>query len=342
MEKFVEVLNNIGKWFLTEGLKAVIGLVCFWLFCKLLNISFKLINKSLSKKKRIDPAVAKVSLLWTKRIIKVIAFIVMLGILGIQTSGITAAIASLGLGIGLALQGSLSNFAGGMLILALKPYKVGDFIEFNNYSGTVEEIELFYTYLNTVDNKRIVIPNSSMSNSNIVNFSSNKTRRDEIKISLAYSANYTLAKEKLLEMLSADDRILTEPAPFIAICEYLDSSIQITIRFWSNIDVFWDLHFEMFEKIKITLDTNNISIPYQQLDVHLKNENDTAPLVKIPTTPTAPTTKKAPTTPKVPSMPKVPTTQKIQTTPITPTIQAIPKTPSDKDKKIGGIKKLKK
>lgn len=272
MDKFLEILNTIGKWFLTEGVQAVIGLLCFWIFCKITNIIFRFINKSLNKKPHIDPTIVKVAVVWTKRGIKFVAFVVMLGIIGVQTSGITAAIAALGLGIGLALQGSLANFAGGMLILALHPYKVGDYIEFNNYSGTVQEIELFYTYINTVDNKRIVIPNGAMSNSNIVNYSTNKTRRDEIKISIAYDADFTLAKTALLKMLDDEPKILKDPVPFIAICEYQQSSILITIRFWSDIKDFWDIHFDMFEKIKLTLDTNKISIPFPQLDVHYKDK----------------------------------------------------------------------
>lgn len=273
MDKFVDILKNIGQWFITEGVKAIIGLICFWLFCKLINFIFKRIQKSLNKKQKFNHTVTNVVIVWSRRIIKIITFIILLGIIGIQTSGITAAIASLGLAIGLALQGSLSNFAGGILILALHPYKVGDFIEFNSFSGTVQEIQLFYTYLNTVDNKRIVIPNSAMSNSNIVNYSANKTRRDDIKISINYSSNFESVKTTILQLLSSQSKILTDPSPTVSVYDYLDSGIQLTIRFWSDIDDFWNIHFNVLNLIKQAIDDNTIQIPYPQLDVHIADSN---------------------------------------------------------------------
>ena len=182
---FTELLQNIGNWITTEGLKLVIVLIVLFIFCKVINLVTRRIDRRLEQKK-FDETLRHVLIPVVRRTLKVILFVVAIGYLGFQTSAISAAILSIGTAIGHALQGSLSNFAGGLIVVALRPYKIGDFITVDAAEGTVTEITLFYTYLTTPDNKVIILPNSKTSNTPIVNYSKNKTRRSDIEFSISY------------------------------------------------------------------------------------------------------------------------------------------------------------
>lgn len=269
MEKFIEIMTKVGEWLAIEGVKLLIAVIALWVFCKVINLIFRKIDKSMITKK-VDPGIRKLTLVWSKRAIKFIAFVCMLAYLGIETSGIAAAIASVGLTIGLALKGALSNFAGGIVLIIMRPFKVGDFIECNGNSGTVEEIELFYTYINTVDNRRIIIPNGKIINENITNYSVNKTRRDEIKFSISYKSNFVDAKSIIMNIMQSQEKILKTPEPFVNISSHNESSIELITRFWASTDDFWEMHWFMMEEVKKAFDANGIEIPYPQLDVHIK------------------------------------------------------------------------
>lgn len=204
--------------------------------------------------------------------LKALLLISVASMVGIETTSFIAVLGAAGLAIGLALQGSLANFAGGVLILVFRPYKVGDFIETNGFMGTVKSIEIFNSVLTTGDNKTIVIPNGAISNNPITNFSTQATRRVDINFGIGYGDDLKLGKQVLTGLIEADERILKDPAPLIVISSLGDSAVTITTRSWVNSADYWPVFFDLTENGKLALDENGISIPYPQRDVHIYNE----------------------------------------------------------------------
>ncbi len=270
---FTQLLTNIGNWLVTEGLKIVLALVVFAIYCAIIKAICKNIDKKLQKK-NVDLTLRKVSVPWLKRILILLGFVCVLTYLGIETSAIAATITSIGLTIGLALQGSLANFAGGVIIVVMRPYKIGDFIECDGQSGTVEDIKLFYTYLRTSDNKVIVIPNGVAGNSVVTNYNVKDTRRNDILFSISYDCDFEKAKILIKECMDNNELILQDPEPFINIKEHADNAIVILARYFTKSDDFWTAHWYMMEAVKKTFDENGITIPYPQLDVHIKKDGD--------------------------------------------------------------------
>lgn len=195
-----------------------------------------------------------------------------LGQLGIETTSFIAILGAAGLAVGLALQGSLSNFASGVLIILFRPFKAGDFIDAGGQMGTVDRIELFSTYLKTPDNRVIILPNSTITNGAIVNFSRETTRRIDLIIGISYDADIRLAKQIMQDIINADERILKEPACTIAVSELADSSVNFVLRPWVNAADYWTVRADVLEKIKYTFDEQGVGIPYPQMDVHLHKE----------------------------------------------------------------------
>ncbi|WP_372758827.1 mechanosensitive ion channel family protein [Litorivivens sp.] len=195
-----------------------------------------------------------------------------LGHAGIQTTSILAALGAAGLAVGLALQGSLSNFAAGVLLIAFRPCRVGDYVEAGGSAGTVESISLFSTMLMTPDNKRIMIPNSKVMSNPITNYNAKPTRRVDLVIGIPYSADIARAKALIQEVLSQEDRILPEPAPLIAVRQLADSSVNLVVRPWVNASDYWGTHDTLLEKIKIALDEADMSVPFPQMDVHFHQD----------------------------------------------------------------------
>lgn len=191
------------------------------------------------------------------------------GIIGFDVSIFGTLIASAGLTIGLAMQGSLSNIAGGVMVVGLKPFEVGDYIESNGVSGTVTDIAIFYTTLTTPDNKKIVVPNGSLSNSVIVNYSANDTRRLDLTFGISYNTDIDLAKKVLLSCAKLDERIFTDPAPVVYITEHADSAVIVQLRVWVRTENYWDVNFAMIEQVKRSFDQLGVEIPFPQMDVHL-------------------------------------------------------------------------
>ena len=192
---------------------------------------------------------------------------------GVQTTSIVAAIGSLGVAIGLALQGSLSNFAGGVIILLLKPFKVGDYIVQGSLEGSVSEIQLFYTTLLTGDNRKVVIPNGQLADNSLINVTSSDTRRLDIKVGMSYNADIKLAKEILLNLANSDADVLQEEgkAPMAVVENLGESSVDMMLRVWTPTDKYWDVKFRLNEAVKLSYDEAGIEIPFNQLDVHLIN-----------------------------------------------------------------------
>ncbi|MDO1513507.1 mechanosensitive ion channel [Maribacter confluentis] len=196
--------------------------------------------------------------------LKIILFVLVITQLGVQTTSLVAILASAGLAIGLALQGSLANFAGGVLILLFKPFRIGDFISAQGVDGTVREISIFTTKVSTFGNQIAVIPNGQLSNNTIINYNALDTRRDKIDVGIGYGSNIKQAKEILLAIVNERDTILKEPAPEVYVGELADSSVNLTLRFWANNPDFWAAHFYVLEEIKYRFDAAGIEIPFPQ------------------------------------------------------------------------------
>lgn len=208
-----------------------------------------------------------------KNIIKIALYVVVviaaLVVLGFELSVFSAAIASLGVTIGLALQGGLSNIAGGIMVVAFKPFELGDFIETADVSGTVTDIGIFYTTVTTGDNKKVVIPNGTISNSVVTNYSTYDTRRIDFDFTISYNASIDDAKKVLLACAKSDERVLQDPQPRVMVTSHGESAITVRLRLWVKNADYWDVNFDMLELVKKTFDDTGIEIPYNQLDVHI-------------------------------------------------------------------------
>ncbi|OLQ78570.1 mechanosensitive ion channel protein [Photobacterium proteolyticum] len=221
------------------------------------------------RKKDMDEAVVEFLHSLVRYLLFVIVLIAALGRIGVQTASVVAVIGAAGLAVGLALQGSLSNFAAGVLIVAFRPFKSGDFVEIGGVSGSVESIQVFSTILNTPDNKMVVVPNSSVIGGAITNYSRHATRRIDLVIGVSYDADLKHTKAVLTRVIEAEDRILKDPAPTIGVLTLADSSVNFAVRPWVKTDDYWGVYFDLLQAIKEELDKENIGIPYPQMDVHL-------------------------------------------------------------------------
>ncbi len=206
-------------------------------------------------------------------LLKILVYITAISVLGVEMTSFIAILGAAGFAIGLALSGTLQNFAGGVLILFFKPFKVGEFIEAQGHMGTVKEIQIFVTILTTPDNKTILIPNGPLSTGSLTNFSRQPTRRVDWTFGIAYGDDVDKAYEVLKRLLSEDERILKDPEPFLAVKELGDSSVDFTVRAWVNSADFWGVFFRMNEQVYKTFDKEGLSIPFPQRDVHIHNAN---------------------------------------------------------------------
>lgn len=255
-------LFDITKEIIVEyGLK-IVGAILIWVIGSwLIKKVMKQTNRIMDKRnyeislKRFLSSLIK----WGLQSLLVISI---LNALGIGVTSFAAILAAAGLAIGMALQGSLANFAGGTLIMIFKPFKIGDFIEAQGVSGTVKEIGIFTTTLNTFGNQLAIVPNGKLSNENIINYSAEDTRRDNIVVGISYDSNIKKAKDILLAIANANDKILKDPTPQVFVAELADSSVNLTFRFWTTNANFWDAHFNAMEEIKAQFDAGGIEIPY--------------------------------------------------------------------------------
>ena len=204
-------------------------------------------------------------------------FITVISQLGVQTSSFVAMIAAAGLAIGLALQGSLANFAGGVLIMLFKPFKVDDFIEAQGQSGTIKEVAIFYTKMVTINNQLVILPNGKLSNETIINYTSEGKRRDVLTFGISYNSDIKKAKEVLISLMKEQEHILKDPEPLIFVAELNESSVDLSARFWALNENFWDCHFYTIEEAKTRLEAAGINIPFPQRDLHLYNVEKTQP-----------------------------------------------------------------
>lgn len=228
-------------------------------------------TKKMMAKKNYEPSLQKFLTNLLSWGLKILLIVTILGTLGVQTTSFAAILASAGLAIGMALQGSLANFAGGVLIMIFKPFKIGDLISAQGETGVVKEIEIFTTKLNSPENKEIIIPNGILSNGNITNFSSEGKLRVDLTIGIGYDENIKEAKEVLMTVLTSDSKVLKDPAPTVNVSELADSSVNFAVRPWANTADYWDVYFGTLENCKLALDKAGIEIPYPH-SVEIKKE----------------------------------------------------------------------
>lgn len=252
------------------GIKIITALIVLFVGCKLIKLVKKIIKKS-PKLDKIDMGVRTFLSSFLGIALYVILFISIAMILGIPTTSFITALASCGVAIGLALQGALGNLAGGIMILIFKPFKVGDYINASSVSGTVTNITIMYTMLQTPDNKFITIPNGTLTGSVIENYSVADTRRVDLVFSTGYECDIEKVKEILLGAADNHSKVLKDPAPFARLTKHGDSALEYTLRVWCNSADYWDVNFDLVENVKKEFDANGISIPYPQVDVHINN-----------------------------------------------------------------------
>lgn len=267
-ENVKELVDLLVEWGLSVGKNILLSLIILLVGRKLIKWILKLLEKSFSKGK-LEPIVIKFLLSMIKFLLYALILIVIIGILGIPTSSFIAALSSAGLAIGLALQGSLSNFAGGVLILLFKPFKIGDYIkeDTNGNEGVVSGIDLFYTKLQTSDNKCIVVPNGTLANSSLTNFTEQKKRRLELKVGISYDSDIKLAKDTLLEVINSYDKVLKDEDITVFVDELAESQVTIGTRVWTLTDDYWITKWDLLEQYKTALDSKGIEIPFNQLSV---------------------------------------------------------------------------
>jgi len=269
MEKYLEqggeLLSLYGPKILMALLTLIIG---WWIISRLSKLFVKVMDK-----REVDPGLKGFLKSMVSIVLKVMLIISVAGMVGIETTSFIAILGAAGLAIGMALSGTLQNFAGGVMILLFKPFKIGDFIDAQGYMGTVKQIMIFNTILKTPDNKTIIIPNAQIANGSMVNFSTEEQRRVDMTFGISYDDDIDKAKEIIDGLIKADSRVLNEPAkPFIAVSELADSSVNFAVRVWANASDYWGIFFDMQESVKKTFDKENISIPYPQTDVHLHKQ----------------------------------------------------------------------
>lgn len=253
--------------------KLLIGIVILIVGLVLVKIVMRFIIRGL-KKSKIDPAAHAILEKLIKFGLYLLVIIMFCDSIGINITMFVAVLSVLGLAISLAVKDSLSNFASGIIIVFSRPFTIGDFIEAEGVSGSVVEIGLIYTKLNTIDNKQIYIPNGELSSSKIINYSAEDKRRVDIKFSISYSDDAHLAKQLLLNLIENHSLALNDPAPLVRVLEYADSSVNIICRVWANSSDYWDLYYDLIEQGRDVLEENNMTIPFNQLDVHIVNESD--------------------------------------------------------------------
>ncbi|MGL5046841.1 MAG: mechanosensitive ion channel family protein [Shewanella sp.] len=269
MENLEGLLKQAPDLIVTYGLKTLFAIIIFFVGKYFAGVAQKLIGKLLNIRK-VDPTVVSFVSNLTWAVVFVFTVIATLGQMGVQTASLVAVIGAAGLAIGLALQGSLSNFASGVLMVLFRPCRVGDYIEAAGIAGTVDEITIFSTKLRTPDNKVIVAPNSSIMNGTITNYSAMDSRRIDLVIGVAYSADIALTKKVLTDILDNNQYVLKDPAYTVGLSELASSSINFVVRPWVKTADYWTARFQLLEQIKNALDAADIAIPFPQMDIHVK------------------------------------------------------------------------
>lgn len=248
--------------------KILLALVVLLIGLKIISWIGKLMNKGM-KKRGTDETLRPFLISLVSWGLKAMLLISVIQMIGVATTSFVAVLGAAGLAVGFALQGTLANFAGGALILIFKPYKVGDLIEAQGHLGVVKEIQIFTTVLLNPQNKTIILPNGAVSNGDIMNYTKEGKLRVDLTIGISYESDMKKAKDVLMAVLNADEKVLKDPAPFVGVSELADSSVNLAVRPWASVADYWDVYFGITEKCKNALDENTITIPFPQVDVHM-------------------------------------------------------------------------
>lgn len=266
-----EFLNSVASWVATAGIRIVISFIIMFISFKVINKFARKIEKS-TEKGKFDKTLTNVFAYIFKIALKCLVVVCLIGYLGIDTSGLTALIASLGLCVGLAVNGALSNLAGGILIIITRPFKIDDYIEAQGYSGTVENIHLTNTRLCTPDNKVVYVPNGALSSGTIVNYSEKDIRRVDWTFNVSYNTDIEKAKALVTRVINAHELSLKDPAPFVRVSENGESKVTITARVWTNKADYWTVYFDVLENVKSVFEAAEIEVPYNRVNVHIDND----------------------------------------------------------------------
>lgn len=262
-----ELLQTFYTMSITYGPKVILAIVTLIIGLWVINKFTSTLNTNLTSK--VDATLGQFVASILSIILKMVLLISVASMIGIATTSFIAVLGAAGLAVGLALQGSLANFAGGVVILLFKPFKVGDLIEAQGYIGSVSSIQIFNTILKTGDNRVVIVPNGALSSSSMVNINQESTRRVDLSFGIGYGDDIDLAKATLNLIAQNDDRVLKDPAPMIVVAELADSSVNFTVRLWVNTSDYWGVYFAMQETVKKEFDAKGISIPFPQQDVHM-------------------------------------------------------------------------
>ncbi|WP_086932959.1 mechanosensitive ion channel family protein [Agarilytica rhodophyticola] len=262
------LVSESSQLVVAYGIKLILAIAVYVVGKWVVNVLVGALEKSLNSR-GVDPTVASFTRNISYYALLTMVVIAALGQLGVQTASFVAIVGAAGLAIGFALQGSLANFASGVLLILFRPFKIGDFVEAGGTAGVVHEISIFSTILKTPDNKTVIVSNSAVMGGNIVNYSTEKERRVDITVGVSYSANLSEVKTVLQEIIDGEERILKERESTIAVAELADSSVNFVFRVWVETGNYWPVFFDLNEKIKVRLDEKNIEIPFPQMDVHL-------------------------------------------------------------------------
>lgn len=268
-------LQQVPDKALRFGVRVLLALLVFLIGVQIIKLVRKIVRRSL-KKGNADVGVMQFLDSFIKAVMYVVLLFMIASGFGLDATSVVALLGSAGVAIGLAVQGSLSNFAGGVLILLLKPFRVDDYIKMDNdgHEGTVKEIQLFYTKLATPDNHVVIIPNGSLANSSILNMSTLGERRMDIIVGISYDADIRKAREVILKVLEADEAVIKEKDRLVFVQELADSGVNLNVRCWASNEQYWECKWRITEQIKYALDDAGISIPYPQMDVHIERNVD--------------------------------------------------------------------
>ena len=258
MEEYIDQLKKVLVEYTPKILMAVAMLIIGLIVIKIIVKT----TRKILKKRGVDVTLQQFLGNLISWVLKILLFITVIAKLGVETASFAAILAAAGLAVGLALQGSLANFAGGVLIMIFKPMKVGDLIQAQGETGVVKEIEIFTTKLTGLSNREIIIPNGSLSNGNIINFTTEGTRRVDLVFGVSYDADIKQTKDVLMSVLAAHPKVLKDPAPGVTVLELADSSVNFAVRPWCNTEDYWTVYFDVTENTKIALDQAGIEIPY--------------------------------------------------------------------------------
>lgn len=277
MEILSKIMEEISAFMGYSIAGITIGMICkalivLFICLAVAKVVIKVVCKALDKNEHIEKGLHTFINSVVKIIVYFIVVLIVAETVGIPITSLVALFSVVGVAVSLSIQGALSNLASGVMLFVTKPFESGDYIEAAGISGTVQEIRLTYTKLITPSNQVILVPNSEMCSSKITNYSAETTRRFEIKVTTSYDAKIKDVKDAINKVLSEDKRVLTEPSPFVRLSEYKDSSIEYTVRGWTNLSDYWDTYFDVLENIKYEFDNRNIEMTYNHLNVHMMNK----------------------------------------------------------------------